>query len=359
MSRKSPVWFIEVDEKESAEAVSDKLHLLLERSGFPGDRADGSVAHVKIHFGEEGNKGYVRPEYIKVITGSLASAGYRTTVSDTNTLYRGCRTNSRDHLLLARRHGFTDEAIGGTVEIPDEKNSESVASVPVEGKYLSEAKVMRCYIEAPLLVSAAHFKGHLVTGFGGALKNIGMGCASREGKLAQHSEVSPFVIKRNCIGCGACAEVCPAGAVTLHKGKAGIDRSKCIGCASCIAVCKNDAVEVDWSSGSDLLPHKMIEYAGAVLRSSGRKSFINFALRITAECDCLAKDDPRIVPDVGVLASFDPVAIDQASYDLVCGKAGGFDPFRKAHPKRDPLKQLDIAEQKGLGTRLYELIKIV
>ncbi|MBN1578722.1 MAG: DUF362 domain-containing protein [Chitinispirillaceae bacterium] len=358
MSHPSKVWFIPVDEADTITAIADKLRLLFDRSGFSDAVSANSVAQIKMHFGEKGNRGYVRPELIRGITDAIRARGGRAVVSDTNTLYRGGRTNSRDHLQLARRHGFTDEAVGGGVEIPDEKDATSVASVPVAGRFIAAAKVLRCYIETPLLVGVAHFKGHLVTGFGGALKNIGMGCATREGKLAQHAAVAPFIIGKNCIGCGACRDVCPADAITVIDGKARLDPAKCIGCASCIAVCKNDAVELDWRGGTGSLPDKMVEYAAAVLGSPGQKVFINVALRITAECDCLAKDDPRIVPDVGLFAATDPAAIDQASYDLVCTKAGGFDPFRKAHPKRDPVRQLDCAERMGLGTRNYELVTV-
>ncbi|MBN1307386.1 MAG: DUF362 domain-containing protein [Chitinispirillaceae bacterium] len=358
MSSSNNVWFVPATETDSTASVAEKLRILLGRFGFSGLIAEGSVAQVKMHFGERGNRGYVRPELVRTITDAIRSRGGRAAVSDTNTLYRGLRTNCNDHLRLARRHGFTDESVGGVVEIPDDKNASLAASVPVSGRFIASAKVLRRYIDAPLLVGLAHFKGHMVTGFGGALKNIGMGCATRGGKLAQHAAVAPFIIKKKCIGCGACRDVCPADAITIINGTAHLDAAKCIGCASCIAACGNDSAELDWRGGAGSLPEKMVEYAAAVLRSPGKKLFVNVALRITAECDCLAKDDPRIAPDVGLLVASDPVAIDQASYDLVCTKAGGFDPFRKAHPERDPLRQLDYAERMSLGKRNYELVTV-
>jgi uncharacterized Fe-S center protein len=359
MAQKSRVWYQPADEVVDATGVIiDKLQRLLDGSGFGEIVATGDTAQVTMHFGEAGNCGYVRPALIRVVTGSITRCGGTAIVSDTNTLYRGRRMNSADHLALAREHGFTDEATGASVDIPDERDTAQVVALPVSGRYLKTAKVLRCYSDADLLVGVAHFKGHLVSGFGGAVKNIGMGCATREGKLAQHAAVAPFVLKANCIGCAACCGVCPADAIRLHEGIAVVNQRACIGCASCIAACKSDAMELDWGSGAGAMPEKMAEYAAAVLKACRKKFFINVALRITAECDCLAGDDPRIVPDIGLFASSDPVAIDQACYDFSCRKAGGFDPFRKAHPKRDPVGQLDYAEALGIGSRDYELLTL-
>jgi uncharacterized Fe-S center protein len=359
MRNESKVWFVPVEEGASPDERVRRLGSVIDRSGKLDEFPNGGVATVKMHFGEEGNRGYVRPELVRCIADATAARGGRTVVADTNTLYRGRRTNSRDHLALAREHGFTDEAVGGSVVIPDETNPADVAAVPVAGgRFITTARVMRQFVEAQFLIGLAHFKGHIVAGFGGAIKNIGMGCAAREGKLAQHSSVAPYIIMKNCIGCGACRDICPQNAISLVTAKAVLDPQKCIGCASCIAVCKSDAVELDWSGGAGSMPEKMVEYTSAVLSASGQKLFINIVTGVTAECDCMATDDPAIVPDVGMLLSNDPVAVDQASYDLVCRKAGGYDPFRKAHPRRDPLRQLDYAERMGLGTRRYELLTI-
>ncbi|MBU1726433.1 MAG: DUF362 domain-containing protein, partial [Candidatus Omnitrophica bacterium] len=199
---------------------------------------------------------------------------------------------------------------------------------------------------------------HIMTGFGGALKNIGMGCAARTGKLAQHSDVSPFVRTKACIGCFICVKSCPADAIEMIKDKARIIKDKCIGCATCIAVCPKFAIDVDWDTGGSKIQQKMIEYAKAVLDTKQDKAvFINFAIKITQECDCIAKDDPRIAPDVGILISKDPVAIDKACFDLV-NNACGKDIFREAHPKRDGMIQLKHAVSMGLGSLDYELIEV-
>jgi uncharacterized protein len=358
MSSTGMVWFIPADYRDGMENVCAGLTRLIEAIELKNNIENRKTAQIKVHFGEQGNTGYVRPELVETLTSFLRGSGVSSEISDTNTLYRGQRTRCDDHLQLARQHGFTDEAVGGKVVIADDYETGAVKNVSVDGRRISEANVFARYTDAEVLISLAHFKGHIIVGAGGALKNIGMGCASREGKLAQHCTVAPFVEERKCIGCEACAEVCPAGAVSFHDGKAKIDAGRCIGCASCIAACGSGAVEIDWGSGASQLTERMVEYASAVLRHPGKKVFVNVAMHITAECDCIAGDDPLIVPDVGLFISEDPVAIDQACYDLCCRAAGGYDPFRKAHPHRDCTAQLDYAEGLGLGTRSHQLVEV-
>jgi hypothetical protein len=263
---------------------------------------------------------------------------------------------SSDHIQLAYEHGFTPEKVKAEVIIPDETQENNVKEIGLNAKYVKTAKIARIFYDADAIVGVAHFKGHLMTGFGGALKNLGMGCAIREGKLNQHSDIAPFVILKRCTGCEACIAVCPAKAIELKDGKSVIDNSKCIGCASCIAACKYSAIELKWESGGNLIQEKMVEYTKAVLENKkGKAAFLNFCLKITKECDCMAKDDPRIVPDIGILASHDPVALDKASLDLV-NMAAGKDIIKELHPTRNCFKQLRYAEKLKLGTLNYELI---
>ncbi|MFC1699493.1 DUF362 domain-containing protein [Candidatus Omnitrophota bacterium] len=311
-----------------------------------------------MHFGEENNTGYVRPEYVAVVNAALAAKKARPFLSDTNTLYRGMRTNCRDHLKIAYEHGFTPEVTGAPVIIPDDTKKENLACLQIDQRFIKQAKVAKVFLDADVILGIAHFKGHMMTGFGAALKNIGMGCASRKGKLEQHSDVSPIVYSDKCVGCGQCIEVCPAEAITLKKDQALINNSKCIGCASCLAACPEKAIDVDWEAGSAMIQEKMIEYTYAVLRDRlDRAVFLNFAIKITQECDCLAGDDPRIAPDIGILASRDPVSLDQACYDLA-KKASGKDIFKQVHPKRDANRQLAYAAGLGLGQLDYKLIKV-
>ncbi len=355
---KSKVYFIRVNDSDSVDIIKSKLERLIRVSEALDFIRKGVRVAMKMHFGEEGNTGYVRPEYIRAISDNLNKKQADHFLSDTNTLYRGRRTNSAEHLKLAYEHGFTEEACGSRVLIPDDTKKEEISEVLVKRKFIKTAKIARIFLEADVILGIAHFKGHMMTGFAGALKNIGMGCAVRGGKLAQHCDISPFVRIENCIGCKDCLKVCPTGTVFIKDDKAYIDPEKCIGCASCIAACVENAIEINWEAGGGNIQEKMVEYANAILKDKQSKSvFINFATKITKECDCLAKDDPRIAPDVGILVSIDPVSIDKASLDLTI-EAAGRDIFKEAHPSRDGLKQLRYACELGLGNLEYELIEV-
>ncbi|MCK9595369.1 MAG: DUF362 domain-containing protein [Candidatus Omnitrophica bacterium] len=353
---KSKVYFIPVDNSTKQEEAVLRLEVLLKKSGFLDLIASGDKVAVKLHFGEQGNTGYVRPEYLRVICDQVKDRNALVFLADTNTLYRGKRTNSKDHLKLAYSHGFIPDKVNAEVLIPDDTRKEQVQDVVIDQKFIKTAKIARIFWDADVIIGVAHFKGHIMTGFGGALKNLGMGCATREGKLAQHSDVSPFVIASNCVGCKACEKACPAQAVVIKNKKSIINSAKCIGCASCIAACKYNAIEINWEAGGRDIQQKMIEHAKAVLENKKDKEvFINFCLKITQECDCLAQDDPRIAPDVGILVSTDPVSIDKASFDLV-NAAAGKDVFKQAHPNRDGMIQLNYARELGLGSLDYDLI---
>lgn len=354
---KSKVYFIRLGNSGEIQVVDDKLKRLLEESRVLDFIQPRNKVAVKMHFGEEGNTGFVKPEYLRIICDKISAQGASAFISDTNTLYRGRRTNSSDHLALAHEHGFSKEATGAEIIVPED-NKKDILEVPINQKYIKAAKLARIFVDADALVGVSHFKGHIMTGFGGALKNIGMGCAAREGKLQQHSEVSPVVYQDKCTGCGECEKNCPVDAITIQNNKSVIDGEKCIGCATCIAVCPVSAIDVPWGSGAATIQEKMIEYASAVLKSKkGKTGFISFAIKITKECDCLAKDDPRVVPDIGILASVDPVSIDQASLDLV-NKASGKDIFQELHPQRDGTQQLKYAHKLGLGNLDYDLIEL-
>ena len=353
---KSKVFFVPADESDGMQEIQSKFRKMLLFSKLFDCVKANDKAVIKMHFGEEGNTGHVRPDYIRIIVDLIAEKKASAVLSDTNTLYVGRRVRSAEHEKLAQEHGFTKKNTGAPVVVPDERDGEKCVTVGVNKAFVKDAKVLKLYREADVLVGVAHFKGHLVTGFGGAIKNIGMGCASREGKLAQHSTLSPVVYTQKCTGCGECVSVCLVEAISLVNKKSSIDGAKCIGCASCIAACRFEAIDVNWGSGAGTLQEKMAEYAYAVLHGRKNNIFVNVVMKITAECDCLAKDDPRIVEDVGILVSADPVALDHASYDLVCQKANGRDVFKEAHPKSDSHKQLGHAENLGLGMKNYELV---
>lgn len=355
---RSKVYFISVGERDAVKIIKVKFLKLLEASKLLRLVNKHDKAIVKIHFGEEENTGYVKPEYMRLLCEEIIKKKAIPFLTDTNTLYKGRRTDSHDHIKLSEEHGFTKKSVLADIVVPDETDPENVSTVNINQQFVKEAKIISLFLESDILIGVSHFKGHMMTGFGGALKNIGMGCASRCGKLEQHSDLSPFVMKNKCINCGSCIKVCPSDAISIVNEKAYIDRLKCIGCAVCIAVCKETAIDVNWESGADTIQEKMIEYTKAVLDTKkGKSFFINFAVKITKECDCLAKDDPRISSDVGILISEDPVSLDKASLDLV-NKACNKDIFKEVHPDRNGFKQLEYAEKLKLGNLEYELVEV-
>lgn len=354
---KSRVYFIPVTNSDNTQAVADKLAFLLEKSSVLDIIQKKYKVAVKIHFGEKGNTGYVRPEYARIVCEAISAKGAIPALADTNTLYRGERIKSKKHLEIAREHGFTKDSTGARIVIPDDSVKKNTTAVKIDGMFIKLAKLASFFIDADAIIGINHFKGHILTGFGGALKNIGMGCATREGKLAQHCDISPVVRKDECIGCGECLKVCPANAIRIENKKSVIDKSKCIGCASCIAACPTSAMFIDLVSGG-AVQQKMIEYAAAVLRGKkGRAAFLNFAIRINKECDCWNEETPRIAPDIGIFASLDPVSIDKASYDMTL-KSCGRDVFKEAHPGQDGSIHLKYAQEFGLGNLDYELVEI-
>jgi uncharacterized Fe-S center protein len=354
---KSTVYFAAVKDAEDIQGVNDQLKKLLEKSKVLDIIRKKDKVGIKMHFGEAGNTGYVRPAHVRVVCDEVARKGATATLADANTLYRGRRLHAKDHLALAHEHGFTKKAVGIDVVIPDDKKKTDITEIQIDQKLIKTSKVARLFIDCEAIVSVAHFKGHALTGFGGAIKNIGMGCATREGKLAQHCDAAPVFRSERCTGCGECEVVCPAEAISIENDKAVLDRTKCIGCASCVAVCPNMTIFIDTEAG-DAVQEKMAEYALAVLRDKKEKAcFLNFALRINRECDCWSRKNPRIAPDVGIFSSLDPVAIDKASFDLV-NQASGEDIFKKTHPKEDGLKQLRYAQEIGLGSMDYDLINV-
>ncbi len=363
---RSNVYLLRSSDRDDLVARVDSL---LERSGIDRIAEEGKIVAVKMHFGESSQTGHVRPHFIRRIVSWLSRQGCRPFVTDANTLYRGARTDAVAHLRAAAEHGFTQAAVGAPIVIADGLRGTTETKLAVAGKHVSEAAFGTELVKADAVLSVAHFKGHELSGFGGAIKNVGMGGASRSGKLEQHSSTKPFV-RDHCVACGTCAEWCPADAIIIDE-RAEIDIDTCIGCGECIAVCPERAVGIRWDQATDIFQEKMVEYTLAFAAARpDRIGYVNFITDVHPVCDCYGKAKKPICPDVGIVASLDPVAVDQASYDLVNdapaladgGLSGGYrrggDKFRDLHPEVDSTVQLRYAEALGLGTRNYELIEV-
>jgi hypothetical protein len=354
----SRVYFIQARKEDGDEALAKKAEKIFLEIGLKNQIEKNSFVALKIHFGEKGNTGFIKPQWLRRIIAQIRSVTSRLFLADTNTLYTGKRSNSVDHLLLAWEHGFTQEAVGVPVIIADGLIGRNDDEIQLNFSHIKSAKIASVFFDSDVFVCLSHFTGHALTGFGGAIKNLGMGCASRVGKLEQHSDVHPWISKKNCTGCGACLEYCPAGAIVLEDDKAVIKEKNCIGCGECLVVCKTGAVKVNWISDSALVQEKMSEYAFAVRRNfKGKIGFINFLIKITKDCDCMSKDAPALMEDIGILGSTDPIAVDKASADLVIRKSGK-DVLRAGYDV-DWSVQLRHGVQIGLGNMDYELIEII
>ena len=370
MNDRSPVFFADFRTSYTANLLQ-KLRRLMKRAGFESLDLDGKFVAIKMHFGEPGNLAFLRPNWAKVVADYVRERGGRPFLTDCNTLYVGGRKNALDHLDTAEANGFSTVAAGCHVVIADGLKGTDETLVPLAGtpcEYVKEAKIGRAVMDADIVISLTHFKGHEQTGFGGALKNLGMGCGSRAGKMEMHSAGKPEVNAEACIGCRACSRVCAHGALSFPTKKAVLDTAKCVGCGRCIGVCPKDAIEPQYDAAFSVVQAKIAEYAAAVVR--GRPAFhISLICDVSPNCDCHAENDAPIVPNIGMLASFDPVALDQACIDL-CLQSPRLthnvlddqpqtdDVFNDVHPTTDWRDAIAEGERMKLGTRHYRLRKI-
>jgi len=350
--------------------LQKKLDKLICKAGIADiDFANRYVA-IKIHFGEPGNLSFLRPNFAKTVADRIKTLGGMPFLTDCCTLYVGRRNNALVHLDAAMENGFSPLSTGCQIIIGDGLKGTDDIEVPVNGgQYLENAIIGRAIMDADIVVSLNHFKGHECTGFGGALKNLGMGCGSRAGKMAMHNDGKPQVCQETCTGCRFCARYCAHSAIEFTNGKkASINTQKCVGCGRCIGSCNFHAISNDASSGFDMLSYKIAEYAKAVV--DGRSHFhISVVNQVSPYCDCHEENDAAIVPDIGMFASFDPVALDKACIDAVnaapalegtASDGVGYknDHFTRIHPGTDWQQQLRHAEKLGLGSIDYELITV-
>lgn len=353
------------------ENLFGKLERLLEEAGIEGIVAHGDLTAIKIHFGEKGGHAYIRPTFLRRVVDRVKSLGGKPFLTDSCTLYPGERKEAVSALTCGIENGFAYAVAGAPLIMCDGLRGHSARRVAIAGEILNQVEIGDAILEADALITVSHFKCHELTGFGGALKNLGMGCSSRQGKLEQHSNVAPQVAEKFCTACAACLKACVHDAITFIEGKARIDPDKCAGCGRCITVCQEKAIQIQWNEGPPQVMKKMAEYAlGALHGKEGKKLFVNFITQLSPACDCYGHTDAPIVADIGIAVSTDPVALDQACADLVNAAPGlsgtalqsgaepGGDKFRGVHPDIDWEITLAHGEKIGVGSRTYDLVNL-
>lgn len=369
---KSKVYFTDFRTKIDV-PITEKLKKLCKKAGIGEIDMENKFVAIKMHFGELGNLAYLRPNYARAVVDLVKEKGGLPFLTDCNTLYPGSRKNALEHLDCANINGFNPITTGCQVIIADGLRGTDDVAVPVPGaEYCPEALIGRAIMDADVFISLSHFKGHEATGFGGALKNIGMGCGSRAGKMQQHKDGKPEVNPDLCVCCKRCAKECGSDAITYETGKAVIHQDICKGCGRCIGACTFDAISNENEDANEMLGRKIAEYSMAVCHN--RPCFhITLVMDISPNCDCHGENDAPILPDVGMFASFDPVALDQACVDACLrsdpmpnsqlsdnlsrpGWHHHHDHFLDSNPNIRWKETLEHAEKLGLGSREYELI---
>jgi len=353
-------------------SITEKLQALIKAAGIEKIDMKNKFVAIKIHFGEAGNMGFLRPNFAKAVADVVKELGGKPFLTDCSTLYVGKRKNALEHLEVAYENGFSPFSTGCHILMADGLKGTDEAFVEVKnGEYVKYAKLGRAIVDADVVITLNHFKGHATAGFGGALKNLGMGCGSKAGKMEQHCSGKPAVKQEKCVGCRKCSLECAHSAISFTDRKASIDHSKCVGCGRCLGECNFDAIYNPNYEASVDLNKKIAEYAQAVCQD--KPTFhINIANNITPLCDCRKLTDSAIIPDVGMFASFDPVAIDVAAADA-CNKMPiidnsllgdhdhkhcGCDHFSNANPNTDWTACTNHAEKIGLGCTEYNLIEL-
>ena len=373
---KSKVYFTDFRTPAFGESMPKKLQRLIKKAGIGDIDMENKLVAIKMHFGELGNISYLRPNYAKAVVDVVKELGGHPFLTDCNTLYPGSRKNALEHLYCAWENGFSPLSAGCPVIIGDGLKGTDDIEVPVDGEYCKTAKIGHAVMDADVFISLSHFKGHEETGFGGTIKNIGMGCGSRAGKAEMHNNGTPTIDQDLCRGCKRCQRECANNGLQYDetKHKMSINENNCLGCGRCLGACNFDAISFKKANAVEVLDAKIAEYTKAVIQD--RDHFhINLIVDVSPYCDCHGENDAPILPNIGMFASFDPVALDQACADAclqatpiensVLGdnmKKEGFhdhhDHFKNTTPESDWQFQLSHGEKIGIGTREYELIKL-
>lgn len=372
---KSKVYFTDFRCKVD-EGPAHKLSRLIDKAGLGDIDMEGKFVAIKMHFGELGNMSYLRPNYAKAIVDYVKAHGGKPFLTDCNTMYPGSRKNAIEHLYCAWENGFTPLTVGCPVIIGDGLKGTDDVAVPVQGgEYVKEARIGHAIMDADIFISLAHFKGHELTGFGGAIKNIGMGCGSRAGKQEQHCNGKAKIDPEKCRGCKSCLRECANNGLHFDEAtKKMTVTENCVGCGRCLGACNFDAIDFARRGASQDLNRRMAEYAKAVV--DGRPNFhVNIVVDVSPNCDCHSGNDAPMLPDIGMFASYDPLAVDQACVDACLKQeplpntmlteqmekedfCDHHDHFENVTPNAEYKTCLEHAEKIGLGSRQYELITV-
>lgn len=373
----SKVFFTDFRTTAFGDGLPVKLQKLLRKAGIGTIDMEGKFVAIKLHFGELGNISYLRPNYARAVADLVKELGGKPFLTDCNTMYPGSRKNALEHLECAWQNGFTPLTVGCPIIIGDGLKGTDDINVPVNGgEYVTEAKIGRAIMDADVFISLTHFKGHEMTGFGGTIKNIGMGCGSRAGKTEQHSNGKPYISEELCRGCRRCLRECANNGLVFDEAakKMHVDPEHCVSCSRCLGACNFDAIQFNDNNANAVLNCKMAEYTKAVV--DGRPHFhISLVVDVSPNCDCHGENDAPILPNIGMFASFDPLALDQACVDACLNaepmphsqltdhlSQPGFldhhDHFTNSAPESEWKSCLEHAEKIGLGNRSYELITL-
>lgn len=349
---KPEVYFSSIKDRNRTECLRE---LLKSADSYFSQFTKGSFVGIKMTIGDKKSTGYIKPELVKILVENLKRRGAKPFVFDTNVIYKGQRQNSVDHLNLAYQKGFTPDKLGCPYIIADSVFGTDSQTMKVDFKNVKEIRVPSLVKVMEDLIVLSHITGHIMSGYAATIKNVGMGMASRAGKQVQHSSMKPVINAANCTLCGCCIENCPESAISELSGKAFINSRLCIGCGECIACCKFGAVSIQWHEDENIFAERMAEYATGILSRIKRKVFLNFALDVTEECDCISGNDPKIVEDAGIFASRDILALDKASFDTL---TNGKDIFSRDEKIKMHRHQFEYAEKIGLGSLNYKLVKV-
>lgn len=352
----STVYFADTSAKNK-KSLLEKVEILCQKAGLKNVIKENDLVAIKVHFGERGNTGFVSPIYVRRVVNQIKEAGGKPFVTDANTLYKGSRGNAVDHIQTALENGFSYATIGAPIIIADGLNGHDFVSVPVKGKHLEEVKISSNAVNADAMVVVSHFKGHEMAGFGGTLKNIGMGLGCPSAKQIMHSAAKPEVNIEKCSACRKCVSWCPTDAITVDR-VAKIDQEKCYSCGECTVTCTYGAIMINWHTSLEDMMQRVVEHAaGAVQGKENKTLYLNFLTNITPDCDCWGWSDAALINDIGILASTDPIAIDKASLDLVTEALKNKIPDWKER-EAATIEQVRYGQELGMGSMDYELKKL-